>query len=164
MEDDAILEAFEILDAIGDQDFSAERSDISGIVWGDTSLDPISIPSRVRDMVCEEPWCVRYIRRIIPIQKTTATSSANIRDALLPLVSGIKSDETYRITLEKRNSGISGRNIIDTVAQTIPNAVSLETPDVVVLIQVLGAITGVSVVRSGGIFSLDLTKRSISQD
>ena len=71
-------------------------------------------------------------------------------------------DDTYRVSLEKRNTQASGQEIIRSVAATIPNRVSLEDPDVVVQVEILGGVAGVSVLRPGDIFSLETAKREMS--
>ena len=75
----------------------------------------------------------------------------------------IKSGETYRISIEKRNSDLSSKEIITKIADKIKNNVSLEFPDKVVLIEILGNRTGISILKKSDILSVEKTKRSISE-
>ena len=75
----------------------------------------------------------------------------------------IKSGETYRISIEKRNSDLSSKEIITKIADKIKNNVSLEFPDKVVLIEILGNKTGISILKKSDLLSVEKTKRSISE-
>ena len=164
MERDAAEEASELFSEMGDDAFSSKQTGISGIITGDTALDPVEASTRIRKMVAEEPWKVRYVRRIIPVHATVRTGVTEIIDAVRPLAGRMEPDQTYRVSVEKRNSTVSGREIIEAVAATISGTVSLDNPDVIVQVEVLGGITGVSLIRPGDIFSLDIAKRAVSED
>ena len=75
----------------------------------------------------------------------------------------ILDEETYRISIEKRNSNVSSKEIITKIADKIKNKVSLEFPDKVLLIEILGNITGISILKKSDILSIEKTKRSISE-
>ncbi len=55
--------------------------------------------------------------------------------------------ETYRVTVEKRGTGLRSRELVEAVAGRIDNPVKLVEPDWVVLVEVVGNWTGVSVVK-----------------
>ena len=74
----------------------------------------------------------------------------------------ILDNETYRISIEKRNSDISSQEIISKIADKIKNKVSLEFPDKIILIEILGKNTGVSILKKSDILSVEKTKRSMS--
>ncbi|MBT4535702.1 MAG: RNA methyltransferase, partial [Nitrosopumilus sp.] len=71
--------------------------------------------------------------------------------------------DTYRISIEKRNSNISSKEIITKIANKIKNKVSLDFPDKIILIEILGIMTGVSILEKSDILSLEKTKRSMSE-
>ena len=162
MEEDAMAEAEELLGMMGDESPGAEPTGISGIVVVRTGLDPVSFSRRVRQSVAEAPWSVRYIRRIIPVHAVGRSDVQSVLNMAEGLSSMIRPDDTYRISLEKRNTQVSGQEIIRSIAATIPNRVSLEDPDVVVQVEILGGVAGVSVLRPGDIFSLETAKREMS--
>lgn len=68
-------------------------------------------------------------------------------------------DDSYRITIEKRNSGIASEEIITQIANKIPNRVSLKNYDWVVLVEILGTETGISVLKDSNILSIQREKR-----
>jgi len=73
----------------------------------------------------------------------------------------VNEKETYRITVEKRNSNLSTKEIISTIAKNIQNKVALEKPDWIILIEILGDSTGLSVLTKNDLFSLELSKREL---
>ncbi len=97
--------------------------------------------------------------RAIPVFQTVKTDVEAISDAALEQIQKMKPDETYRITIEKRNSGISSSEIISKIADKIKNKVSLEKYDWIILVQVLGGISGVSILKDSDVLSVEKTKR-----
>lgn len=71
----------------------------------------------------------------------------------------MKDTDAYRITIEKRGSNISSKELIDSVASIIPNKVSLESYDWNVMIQIMGGITGVSILKEEDVVSTLKLKR-----
>jgi tRNA acetyltransferase TAN1 len=133
-----------------------------GILTGITSLNPIESIEKIREKILDEPWSVRYCLRIIPIQGVCKTNIKEIEDEILKKIGVIKSEDSYRITIEKRNSKVSSDEIISKIAKNIPNKVSLDSPDWVILIEIIGDEAGVSVIRNNNILSVEKTKRSLS--
>jgi tRNA acetyltransferase TAN1 len=117
----------------------------------------------MKEMLLDEPWCVRYCLRVIPIQKVTETKIEDIENGVLDLIKFISNSEAYRISIEKRNSNISSQELISRIANKINNKVSLEFPDKIILIEILGSTTGISIVKKTDILSVEKTKRSISE-
>ena len=70
------------------------------------------------------------------------------------MITCIEKHESYRITIEKRNSQIKSKDIISQVAGLISNKVSLENPDWEIIIQVLGNLTGISILPKNSILSV----------
>ena len=58
---------------------------------------------------------------------------------------------------------MSSKEIITKIADKIKNKVSLEFPDKVILIEILGNKTGVSILKKVDVLSIEKTKRSISE-
>jgi tRNA acetyltransferase TAN1 len=152
-----------ILEKIGDPKPSIIITSMSGILTVETTLDPIDIVKKMKEMLLDEPWCVRYCLRVIPIQKVTETKIEDIENGVLDLIKFIFDSESYRISIEKRNSSISSQELISRIANKINNKVSLEFPDKIILIEILGSITGISIVKKTDILSVEKTKRSISE-
>ncbi len=153
----------DILEEFGDSDVKVSITNMSGILTADTQLDPIEVVRKIKDMLLDEPWSVRYCKRIIPIQKVIESKMDEIEKSITELSNQILEDETYRISIEKRNSDLSSKEIITKIADKIKNKVSLEFPDKVLLIEILGNKTGISVLKKSDILSTEKTKRSMSE-
>lgn len=152
-----------LLEKIGCKEFTITITSMSGILTVEAILEPIEVVKKIKEMLLNEPWCIRYCLRIIPIQKITETKIENIEDEILDLVKFISDRETYRISIEKRNSNISSQELISRIAKKIKNKVSLEFPDKIILIEILGNKTGIAIVKKTDILSVEKTKRSMSE-
>ena len=156
-------ELISILEEFGDSDAKITITSMSGILTAETKLDPIETVRKIKEMLLDEPWSVRYCKRIIPIQKVIESKIEEIEKSVGELSNQILEKETYRISIEKRNSELSSKEIITKIANKIKNKVSLEFPDKVLLIEILGNKTGVSILKKSDILSTEKTKRSMSE-
>jgi len=162
LEGDTEDELIDILDKLGDSDVKISVSSMSGIITIETKLDPIEVVRKIKEMVLDEPWSIRYCLRIIPVQKVVKTNIEEIKKEISSMSDQIGEKESYRILIEKRNSDISSKEIITKIANGIKNKVSLDFPDKVILIEILGIVTGISILKKSDILSLEKTKRSMS--
>ena len=149
-----------ILGEIGDQESEILNVGMRGILMVNTNIEPSKIIDWVKDKVVEEPWLIRYCLRMIPIQSITETDMNKITKEVTKLKDVIQQNDSYRITIEKRNTDISSTEIITEIANIFPNKVSLNQPDWIVLIEILGDKTGISILKENEIFSLDKAKRA----
>ena len=156
-------EITDILDELGDPDVKISVSNMSGIITIETKLDPIEVVRKMKEMLLDEPWSIRYCLRVIPIQKTVETNLEKIQECVSRISNNIEENESYRILIEKRNSDISSKEIITNIANQIKNKVSLDFPDKIILIEILGIVTGISLIKNSDILSLEKTKRSMSE-
>ena len=163
LESETRQELIDILEKIGDSEPKITITNMSGILTAETKLESIEVVKRIKEMLLDEPWCIRYCLRIIPIQKITETKIESIEDEISDLIKLISNEESYRISIEKRNSNISSQELISRIAKKIKNKVSLEFPDKIILIEVLGNQTGIAIVKKEDVLSVEKTKRSISE-
>ena len=159
LESETKNEIKKILDELGDQEPEILNVGMRGILMVDTIIEPSKIIDWVRNKIVEEPWLIRYCLRIIPIQSITETNIDKIKQNVIKLKDSIQKNDSYRITIEKRNTSISTNEIITEVAKIFPNKVSLNKPDLIVLIEILGDKTGISILKDSELFSLDKSKR-----
>ena len=163
LEEDTEEELRDILDELGDSEIEVSISDMSGILTAQTKLDPIVVVKKMKEMLLDQPWSIRYCLRIIPIEKVIETKIEVIEKAISNISNQILDGETYRILIEKRNSDISSKEIITKIAHEIKNKVSLDFPDKIILIEILGGMTGISILKEADILSIEKTKRSMSE-
>jgi tRNA acetyltransferase TAN1 len=159
LESETKNEIRKILDELGDQEPEILNVGMRGILMVNTIIEPSKIIDWVKNKIIEEPWLIRYCLRIIPIQRITDTEIDKIKQTVIKLKDTIQKNDSYRITIEKRNTSISSNEIITEIAKIFPNKVSLNQPDWIILIEILGNETGISILKNDGIFSLDKAKR-----
>ena len=159
LESETKNEINKILDELGDQEPEILNVGMRGILMVNTIIEPSKIIDYVKNKMIEEPWLIRYCLRIIPIQMITETEIDKIKQNVIKLKDTIQKNDSYRITIEKRNTDISSTEIITEIANIFPNKVSLNQPDWIVLIEILGNNTGISILKDDELFSLDKAKR-----
>jgi len=162
-EEEAKNEIKNILDELGDKTPEITITDLSGILTVQTSIGHDSIIRKIKQILDDEPWSVRYSLRIIPIQGISTTDVDAIVSEMKKLTGVIQKHESFKIVVEKRNSNISSKEIISEVAKDLKNKVSLENPDWVLLVEILGNKSGVSVVKADSIISVQKIKRRLSE-
>jgi tRNA acetyltransferase TAN1 len=161
LELEAESEIKKILNELDDQEPEIFQTDMRGILMVNTILEPLKIIDWVKNKINDEPWFFRYCLRIIPVQKTTDTDIDKIKQNVMNLKSIIQENDSYRITVEKRNSNMSSSQIINEIAKIIPNKVSLDEPDWVILVEIFGEKTCISILKNDSIFSLEKSKRNL---
>jgi len=152
-------EVTHLLNEFGDPNARSSKTEFSGIIKIETVMELLELIEKFRDKIENEPWELRYCSRIIPIQKTCETDLISIKDNVIELISSIKANETYKISVERRNSELIRNEIISNIANLLSNNVSLEIPDWEIIIQILGNETGISVVPANSILSISKIKR-----
>ena len=159
LEEPTILEIQNILERFGDADAIIEKTIFSGIIQIETKLDSMNVLDGFKDLIEKEPWLIKYCSRIIPIQEECESKLEHITDKVNSLSSIIKKNETYRITVEKRQSSLHAKDIISKIADSLSNKVSLENSDWEIIIQVLRDRTGISIIPPNSILSVHKQKR-----
>ena len=162
-EEDAQQELLDLLEILGDQDPESHITDISGILVAYTNLDLFQVVDSLRELVKNEPWQVRYVLRLLPIESVIYTNLEDIGNAAKRLTQKIGIQDTFRITVERRHTFMSSAEIISKVAKEIDNKVNLKNPDWIILIEIIGALTGISVLKPDQIFSSMIEKRRNSK-
>ena len=152
-----------ILEELGDTEPTVTITKMSGILTAKTKLDPFHVIRQIRQKMLDEPWYVWYCLRLIPIQRTVQTNHEEIERSVEELATQISKEDMYRITVERRGVGVSGRELISKIATKFHNKVSLESPDKIILIEQLGDETGVSIISKDDILSTEKVKRSLSE-
>jgi tRNA acetyltransferase TAN1 len=136
-----------------------ERSAYDGVLEVDVE-DPKALLSFISEFVRSEPFKVRFILRVIPVGRVVDTKVEEIVGAVTELAHDIGPSESFRITIEARDSPYSDKQLIDAIADAVDRKVSLDSPDKIVLIQVFGEYTGVSVLAPNEILSITKLKRA----
>jgi len=152
-EEDAASEIWYLLGEIGDSAAKVDKTGITGLIAAKTAFNPFEVIEKFRAILKERPYEFRYTFRVIPVEKVVRTDLGEIARAVTELGSKIGENETFRVTVEKRFTTTQTRDIIEAAATNIERRVDLNNPDKIILIEVVGGFTGVSVVKPENILS-----------
>jgi tRNA acetyltransferase TAN1 len=139
---------------VGDTEPIVAKTGIRGLVVAKTTLDPFDVVGKFRSILQERPYEFRYALRIMPIQRVLATSVDEIKKAAIELSEKIGEKETFRITVEKRFTNLHARDLVVAVAEGIERKVDLENPDKILLIEILGGLTGISLIKPSDLLAV----------
>jgi tRNA acetyltransferase TAN1 len=143
----------------GIRKLTIDRSAYDGVIEVDVE-NPKALMSFITEFVRSEPFKVRYIMRIIPVDRVVDTKLEGIVRAVKELAAAIGPGETFRITIEARDSPYKEKELIDAIADAVDRKVNLESPDKVVLLQVFGEYAGISVISPHDVISIQKLKRA----
>jgi tRNA acetyltransferase TAN1 len=82
-----------------------------------------------------------------------------IERAAVDLADCIGQKDKFRITVEKRHTDLSSKTIIDTVAKRIERTVDLDSPDKILMIEVIGQMAGLALIQPQDVLSVEREKR-----
>ncbi|MFB0567736.1 MAG: THUMP domain-containing protein [Candidatus Bathyarchaeia archaeon] len=146
-EEDACSEIWYLLGEIGDSAVKVDKTGITGLIAAKTAFNPYEVIEEFRKILKERPYEFRYTLRVIPIEKVVRTDLGEIERTVTELASKIKENESFRVTVEKRFTDTSTRDIIEAAAVNIERKVDLSNPDKIILVEVVGGLTGISIIR-----------------
>jgi tRNA acetyltransferase TAN1 len=153
-ESEACSELWMLLRAVGDETPVVDRSLIRGLIAAKTNLNPVEAVGRLRSELRENPNGFRALLRVMPVEVIVPTDLGGIVDASHELAAKIVENESFRVTLEKRRTLLRSREVIDAVAQGIDRRVDLEGYDWMILIEIIGRITGLAVIPRDGLLNV----------
>ena len=143
-----------LLEQAGDTTADVRKSGVRGLIVAKTALDPFEVVRILREILVDRPYEFRYTFRIIPVEATVTTDLIAIADKAKELSSKIGENETFRVTVEKRFTSLHADEIVEAVAAKIKRKVNLAQPDKIILVEVVGASTGVSTMRPEDVISV----------
>ena len=139
---------------LGDAQAETSKTKIKGLIVAKTTLDPCAAIEKLRAILKERPYEFRYALRILPIERVVPTDLEEIKRVTAKLAAGIGENETFRVTVEKRFTTIHSKDLIEAAAGDLKRKANLENPDKILLIEVLGALTGVSLLKPSDILGV----------
>ncbi|MEM2673971.1 MAG: THUMP domain-containing protein [Candidatus Bathyarchaeia archaeon] len=159
-ENNACSEIWFLLGELGDREALVDKTDVAGLIVAKTRLDPFKVIDGLRGILRERPWEFHYVLKVIPIEIVVRTRIDEIKRAAASLHHKILENETFRVTVEKRHSDISTKDVIEAAVENLDRKVNLSNPDKIILIEILGRLTGISVIRPSDILSIAKEKTS----
>ena len=139
---------------IGDPAPAAAKTGVRGLIAAKTTLDPCTVIAKLRAILQERPYEFRYALRIIPIEKVVRTDLDEIKRVATEFAAKIGENETFRVSVEKRFTTIHSRDFIEAAATSIQRKTNLDNPDKVLLIEVIGGLTGMSLIKPSDILAV----------
>ena len=82
------------------------------------------------------------------------TDLEEIKKATIELAMKIGENESFRVTVEKRFTTLHTKDLIEAAAGDLDRKANLKNPDKILLIEVLGALTGLSVLKPSDILAV----------
>ena len=117
----------------------------------------------MRAKLKDSPWEIRNLLRFVPIQKVVLTEVEEIRNCLLDLAKEkIVGGGPVKILVEKRHTKLTKKDIIDSVGPHLNYPVNLTNPTWILLVEIIGKYSGISVIRADMMFSSMTEKRVLS--
>ena len=153
-EENACSELWYLLREIGDSAPTVDKTGVAGLIAAKTAFNPFEVIEKFRKILHERSYEFRYTLRIIPVEKVVRTDLGEIQQAATELSSKIGEDETFRVTVEKRFTETPTQDIIEATAANIERKVDLNNPDKILLIEVVGGLTGLSVIKPNEILAV----------
>jgi tRNA acetyltransferase TAN1 len=160
-EEDLMDELRELFYEFGDLSTNTRTTNIDGLIVGYCLKDPIEFIFFIRQKLRDVPWEIRYLLRFIPIEKVVLTDILEIKDISIELMKKIPSDESLKIQIEKRHTNLKQLDIINEIAPFISTKVDLTNPSWILLIEIIGKFTGISVIKNEILFSSMIEKRNL---
>ena len=137
-----------------DTEAHASKTKIRGLIVAKTNLDPIEAIEKLRSILAERPYEFRYALRIVPIQTIVASDLAEIKCATEKFAVKIGENQSFRVTIEKRFTELHSKDLIEAAAGEIKGKVALKKPDLILQIEVLGGLTGISLLKPTDILAV----------
>jgi tRNA acetyltransferase TAN1 len=132
---------------LGDVQSQTAKTKIRGLIVGKTSFDPVEVVGKFRNILTERPYEFRYALRIVPIQIVVLTDLSEIKKSAQELASKIGENQSFRVTVEKRFTEFHSKDIIEAAAGDLNRRVDLKNPDWILQIEILGRLTGISLLK-----------------
>jgi tRNA acetyltransferase TAN1 len=145
---------FLLREQLGDKEAVAVKTAVRGIIVARTNKDPYATIEKLHSILNERPYEFRFALRIIPIEHVVPTNMETIKKVSLELATRIEENETYRITIEKRFTTLHTTDIISEIATEIQRKADMKNPNKILLIEIMGAVTGISLIKPNEIISV----------
>jgi len=147
----------------GESTAEVHETNISGLIVGKSSKDSELFIPYLRAKLKDSPWEIRNLLRFVPIQKVVLTEVEEIRNCLLDLAKEkIVGGGPVKILVEKRHTKLTKKDIIDSVGPHLNYPVNLTNPTWILLVEIIGKYSGISVIRADMMFSSMTEKRVLS--
>ncbi|MBM5805067.1 MAG: hypothetical protein FJZ49_03225 [Candidatus Verstraetearchaeota archaeon] len=153
-EKNCVKEVLMLVDEVGGPETRLKRTRFPGLLAGTVKGDPVDLLRRIRPLIEEDPWDLRFAQKLVPVQKNIAADIMSLKGAVGGLAPMIPAGASFKIVVNKRGSDLRTGEIIREAASTIERRVDLETPDKIVQIEIIDDVAGISLIAGDDIISV----------
>jgi tRNA acetyltransferase TAN1 len=136
-------------DLLADANLTISFTDISGLITCWTSLNPFFVVHKLREFALENPYQFRFGIRFTPLEYCVESKLETISTIARHLLDKIDERETFRVTVRRRQTKLENMKVVNAVAEEIPRTVNLDKPDKTIWVEIVGELTGISVLNEG---------------
>ena len=117
-----------------------------GLITAATNIDNREVIKKIKKILEKDPDFFQFILKIIPIDYVCETKLNVIKEIVEKYYAYyLNKNSSFKIDLKRRkNESIERDTIIESVAKIINNNVNLDNPDIIIRIELLGNISGIS--------------------
>lgn len=131
-----------------------KRTGYPGLVIGLAPGDPVALVRAMRPVAEEDPWDLRFLQKLTPVEATVEATTAQIAEAVAKLAYKVPEGKSFKVSINKRGCDIASQELIKAAASKVDRRVNLERPDWVVQIEIIDDAAGVSVLEPKDILSI----------
>jgi tRNA acetyltransferase TAN1 len=153
-----------LTESLGFKDVRLKKTWFPGLVVGVAPGDPVALVRALRPIAEEDPWDLRFLQKLTPVEENTEASVDKIAEAVEKLARKIPDGSSFRISINKRGSDISSQELIKAAASKVDRRVNLERPDWVVQIEIIEETAGISVLTPKDILSITKLQECAMED
>lgn len=127
-----------------------------GLITATTNINSKEVIEKIKNLLEKDLDFFQFILKIIPIDYVCETKIKVIKEIVKKYHHlYLTKNDSFKIELKRRkNENIEREVIIESVAKTINNSVDLDNPDIILRIELLGNICGISFLKPDEIITL----------
>jgi len=143
-----------VLGLLGEEKPVIKRTIARGILGVKTRLDSREVIQGLKTLFSKDTTLFQHTLKWIPVDLWVSSDMESMKEAVAKVRDRIKPGERWRMTVEKRRYTLYHKiDIIRELAELIDEKVDLKNPDKILRLDIIGKITGVSVLSPKEIFS-----------
>jgi tRNA acetyltransferase TAN1 len=143
-----------LAESLGFKGVRLKRTGYPGLVIGLEPGDPVALVKALRGRAEEDPWDLRFLQKLTPVEINVEATTNEIAEAVARLAHKVPGGKSFRVSINKRGSDIASQELIKAAASKVDRRVNLERPDWVVQIEIIEDAAGVSVLEPKDILSI----------
>jgi tRNA acetyltransferase TAN1 len=134
-------------DLLSDLSLAISITNISGLITCWTSLNPFHVVHKLRVFAYENPYQFRFAIRFTPLEYCVDANIDAISETARRLLERVGEDETFRVTVRRRQTNLGNMEVVKAVAEEIPRVVNLDNPDKTIWVEIVADKAGISVLK-----------------